>query len=216
MLQGTGAAGLGSPIGSLGESFDFDAAALSEVDKLEQEHVPSASTTPIPHKRRATEENMTRKSPENSLRNLQNTPKCDNENKDIINRRERISTPIEGTHHVLMSPTAHLPTFSPVNLAPNLGLKDDDGDPKSPESEGSSSSSGSGVEVAPSSGSDAQDLASWGLPPSVLQRYHEMGITHMFEWQVECLRTGNVLQGGIQICNILYTEFLVLSLVIFA
>ena len=24
-----------------------------------------------------------------------------------------------------------------------------------------------------------------------------MGITHMFEWQAECLRTGNVLQGGI-------------------
>ena len=36
-------------------------------------------------------------------------------------------------------------------------------------------------------------LSSWGLPDAVLKRYHDVGITKMFEWQAECLLTGNVL-----------------------
>ena len=36
-------------------------------------------------------------------------------------------------------------------------------------------------------------LSSWGLPESVLEKYHQKGITHMFDWQAECLSTGNVL-----------------------
>ena len=40
------------------------------------------------------------------------------------------------------------------------------------------------------------ELSSWGLPPEVLRRYHELGITQMFEWQADCLRTGKVLTGG--------------------
>ena len=40
------------------------------------------------------------------------------------------------------------------------------------------------------------ELSSWGLPPEVLRKYNELGITHMFEWQAECLRTGKVLTGG--------------------
>lgn len=43
---------------------------------------------------------------------------------------------------------------------------------------------------------DPLELSSWGLPPEVLRRYNELGITHMFEWQAQCLRTGKVLTGG--------------------
>ena len=41
------------------------------------------------------------------------------------------------------------------------------------------------------------ELSSWGLPNSVLEQYKKIGITTMFEWQAQCLRTGNVLNGGI-------------------
>ena len=40
---------------------------------------------------------------------------------------------------------------------------------------------------------DRLALSSWGLPEAVLQRYHDNHITRMFEWQAECLCTGNVL-----------------------
>ncbi|KAK3748922.1 hypothetical protein QZH41_019878, partial [Actinostola sp. cb2023] len=70
------------------------------------------------------------------------------------------------------------------------------GSSKSSESDSTGSSTSSILEVCPGSDSDVLNLASWGLPPSVLQRYNDMGITHMFEWQAECLRTGNVLRGG--------------------
>ncbi|XP_019619912.1 PREDICTED: DNA polymerase theta-like [Branchiostoma belcheri] len=38
-------------------------------------------------------------------------------------------------------------------------------------------------------------LSSWGLPESVLQCYHDNRITQLFEWQAECLQTGEVLAG---------------------
>lgn len=47
-----------------------------------------------------------------------------------------------------------------------------------------------------SSSGNPLELSSWGLPPEVLRKYNELGITHMFEWQAECLRTGKVLTGG--------------------
>ncbi len=40
---------------------------------------------------------------------------------------------------------------------------------------------------------DRLALSSWGLPDVVLQRYREHRITRMFDWQAECLCTGNVL-----------------------
>ena len=40
------------------------------------------------------------------------------------------------------------------------------------------------------------DLSSWGLPENILEQYKKIGITRMFEWQAQCLRTGNVLNGG--------------------
>ncbi|CAH1246909.1 POLQ [Branchiostoma lanceolatum] len=50
--------------------------------------------------------------------------------------------------------------------------------------------------VSPGAGSqNPLLLSSWGLPESVLQCYHDNRITHLFEWQAECLRTGDVLAG---------------------
>ncbi|XP_064629325.1 DNA polymerase theta-like [Lineus longissimus] len=45
------------------------------------------------------------------------------------------------------------------------------------------------------------ELKSWGLPDSVLRKYHEKGITTMFEWQAECLGIPTVLNGG----NLVYS-----------
>ncbi|KAG7238373.1 hypothetical protein INR49_030880 [Caranx melampygus] len=44
-------------------------------------------------------------------------------------------------------------------------------------------------------------LSSWGLPKPVLERYQKHGVTHMFEWQAQCLTVGHVLQGG----NLVYS-----------
>ena len=38
-------------------------------------------------------------------------------------------------------------------------------------------------------------LSSWGLPKPVLERYKAHGVTHMFDWQAQCLTVGQVLQG---------------------
>lgn len=44
-------------------------------------------------------------------------------------------------------------------------------------------------------------LSSWGLPKPVLERYQKHNVTHMFEWQAQCLTVGQVLQGG----NLVYS-----------
>ncbi|KAG7485315.1 DNA polymerase theta [Solea senegalensis] len=44
-------------------------------------------------------------------------------------------------------------------------------------------------------------LSSWGLPKPILERYQKHGVTHMFEWQAQCLTVGRVLQGG----NLVYS-----------
>ncbi|TNM85601.1 hypothetical protein fugu_007872 [Takifugu bimaculatus] len=44
-------------------------------------------------------------------------------------------------------------------------------------------------------------LSSWGLPKPVLERYKKHGVTHMFEWQAQCLTVGQVLQGA----NLVYS-----------
>ena len=54
---------------------------------------------------------------------------------------------------------------------------------------------------------DRLALSSWGLPEVVLQRYQENKITRMFEWQAECLCTGNVL--GEYILNVLLIRLMV-------
>uniref|UniRef100_A0A673C1M8 DNA polymerase theta n=1 Tax=Sphaeramia orbicularis TaxID=375764 RepID=A0A673C1M8_9TELE len=44
-------------------------------------------------------------------------------------------------------------------------------------------------------------LSSWGLPKPVLEQYQKHRVTHMFEWQAQCLAVGQVLQGG----NLVYS-----------
>ena len=44
-------------------------------------------------------------------------------------------------------------------------------------------------------------LSSWDLPPAVLESYRSIGITKMFEWQVQCLTIGDILNGG----NLVYS-----------
>ena len=39
------------------------------------------------------------------------------------------------------------------------------------------------------------ELSNWGLPQNVLNQYERNGIHSMFPWQVECLSSGQVLQG---------------------
>ncbi|CAG5132586.1 unnamed protein product [Candidula unifasciata] len=48
---------------------------------------------------------------------------------------------------------------------------------------------------------DKRQLSSWGLPEPVLEAYRSQGVLTMFEWQAECLLTGNVLDGG----NLVYS-----------
>ena len=44
-------------------------------------------------------------------------------------------------------------------------------------------------------------LESWGLPFPIVQKYASKGVTHLFDWQVECLLKPTVLTGG----NIVYS-----------
>ncbi|KAM9363686.1 DNA polymerase theta [Symphorus nematophorus] len=54
---------------------------------------------------------------------------------------------------------------------------------------------------APAGQAEKLLLSSWGLPKPVLERYQKHGVTHMFEWQAQCLTVGQVLQGG----NLVYS-----------
>ncbi|XP_041642292.1 DNA polymerase theta isoform X2 [Cheilinus undulatus] len=54
---------------------------------------------------------------------------------------------------------------------------------------------------APAEQAEKLLLSSWGLPKPVLERYQKHGVTHMFEWQAQCLTVGRVLQGG----NLVYS-----------
>ncbi|KAM8880408.1 DNA polymerase theta isoform 2-T2 [Spinachia spinachia] len=44
-------------------------------------------------------------------------------------------------------------------------------------------------------------LCNWGLPKAVLECYQKHGVTHMFEWQAQCLAVGKALHGG----NLVYS-----------
>jgi DNA polymerase theta len=44
-------------------------------------------------------------------------------------------------------------------------------------------------------------LQNWGLPSAVVQKYAEKKITTLFPWQVDCLKTGKVLDGS----NLIYS-----------
>ncbi|XP_054633899.1 DNA polymerase theta isoform X2 [Dunckerocampus dactyliophorus] len=54
---------------------------------------------------------------------------------------------------------------------------------------------------APNDQDDKLLLSNWGLPTPVLECYHKHKVTHMFDWQAQCLTLGQVLQGG----NLVYS-----------
>ncbi|XP_030002903.1 DNA polymerase theta [Sphaeramia orbicularis] len=54
---------------------------------------------------------------------------------------------------------------------------------------------------APAEQAEKLLLSSWGLPKPVLEQYQKHRVTHMFEWQAQCLAVGQVLQGG----NLVYS-----------
>ncbi|XP_076278096.1 DNA polymerase theta [Lasioglossum baleicum] len=41
---------------------------------------------------------------------------------------------------------------------------------------------------------DRYKLASWGLPPNILQKYEARGVKEMFKWQLECLTNHKVME----------------------
>ncbi|XP_063150682.1 DNA polymerase theta [Candoia aspera] len=47
----------------------------------------------------------------------------------------------------------------------------------------------------PDDNSDKLLLANWGLPKTVLVKYHGLGVIRMFQWQAECLMARQVLEG---------------------
>lgn len=47
----------------------------------------------------------------------------------------------------------------------------------------------------PDDNSDKLLLANWGLPKTVLEKYHGLGVVRMFQWQAECLMVDQVLEG---------------------
>ncbi|XP_043519915.1 DNA polymerase theta [Frieseomelitta varia] len=49
---------------------------------------------------------------------------------------------------------------------------------------------------------DRCKLASWGLPPNILQKYEARGVITMFDWQVECLSNYKVMENN---CNLVYS-----------
>ncbi|CAD1478881.1 unnamed protein product [Heterotrigona itama] len=49
---------------------------------------------------------------------------------------------------------------------------------------------------------DRCKLASWGLPPNILQKYEARRIIIMFDWQVECLSNYKVIENN---CNLVYS-----------
>nr|XP_056704350.1 DNA polymerase theta [Euleptes europaea] len=65
-----------------------------------------------------------------------------------------------------------------------------------PGLEGSLRLSGQGLRMnIPDDQADNLLLASWGLPKAVLEKYHRLGVVHMFQWQAECLMVGQALEG---------------------
>lgn len=60
---------------------------------------------------------------------------------------------------------------------------------------------GSNGVTSPLFQSDPSALLKWGIPLRVVKRYASLGITKLFQWQIDCLGVddGNVLRGGTQI-----------------
>ncbi|XP_015756078.1 PREDICTED: DNA polymerase theta-like [Acropora digitifera] len=210
---------------NLSYGFEFDAAGLSEVDKIEQNFVHD--TTPLspvacpaaPFGNVTQEHEKPRVAAQAPITPRIGDGKGNGSAFSMFGHcRERISTPVEDSEHVGLFSSTHSPVFSPVARNSASDAFDSDGNQlqtarKNSENQASNNSksqissclsaslSRSILEPDNVLSGSPLELSSWGLPPVVLKRYHEMGITRMFDWQAECLRTGKVLTGG----NLVYS-----------
>ena len=53
----------------------------------------------------------------------------------------------------------------------------------------------------------SRQIDSWDLPQSIVNKYKSSGISEIFEWQRECLLTGNAFNGGMYLYCILYIAY---------
>ncbi|XP_078375483.1 DNA polymerase theta-like isoform X1 [Oculina patagonica] len=199
--------------------FEFDAAALSEVDKMDEQHLlcDNVPQSPLTSSNGALKENVT---PKLAAQAFITPSSSTRRSESVVNKfgraRERISTPIEDSEHMALFSSTHSPMFSPVtgafqqfenstdrSQARRRSFENAPGHENKSHlsSRLSDSHSRSVLEPDVSSSGNPLELSSWGLPAEVLRRYNELGITHMFEWQADCLRTGKVLTGG----NLVYS-----------
>ena len=117
-----------SPFGdglfSLSPSFDFDAAALVEVERIEKNcfRSPETKTENAISSASADAEKKTPvclvqdKEETSRISALPSTTVCPFVTQSPFTRRGRISTPIEDANHILVSPSDRSPAFSPVPL----------------------------------------------------------------------------------------------------
>lgn len=98
--------------------FEFDAAGLSEVDKMEQLHLCHNPALQSPVTVPAAEGNITPKMTLQAFTPHINSSKTNGSALNKFGRaRERISTPIEDSEHVALFLSTHSPVFSPVTGA---------------------------------------------------------------------------------------------------
>ena len=105
---------------NLSFGFEFDAAGLSEVDKMEQLHLcpnPALQSPVTVPPKDAAEGNITPKMLQAFTPHI-NSGKTNGSALNKFGRaRERISTPIEDSEHVALFLSTHSPVFSPVTGA---------------------------------------------------------------------------------------------------
>ena len=106
---------------NLSFGFEFDAAGLSEVDKMEQLHLchnPALQSPVTVPPKDAAEGNITPKMTLQAFTPHINSSKMNGSALNKFGRaRERISTPIEDSEHVALFLPTHSPVFSPVTGA---------------------------------------------------------------------------------------------------
>lgn len=98
--------------------FEFNAADLSEMDKVEQHHCDTVSQSPATSSKDAVKGNVTPKLAAQATTTPFNSKR---RSESVVNKfcraRERISTPIEDSEHMALFSSTHSPVFSPVTGA---------------------------------------------------------------------------------------------------
>ena len=101
---------------NLSYGFEFDAAGLSEVDKIEQHFLHDPSTqSPVASSKDVVEGHTT---PQMAWQAFTPHVSSGKRSGAVVNKfdraRERISTPIEDSEHIALFSSTHSPVFSPV------------------------------------------------------------------------------------------------------